>query len=97
MFCYWWAQDRCRTSHWNWKPRLMEFFCVMSVDGSLASYLVKKESDSVYKAALRSTNGKREDLPSEIILEKTNGSWQAQPWRENLVQSIILAIEANVR
>ena len=75
----------------------MEFFCVMSVNGSLASYLVKKESNEVYKAVLRTTNGKRDDLPAEIILENAAGTWQAQPWREEVVQSIILAIETNVR
>ncbi|HEV7329840.1 MAG TPA: hypothetical protein VGN63_02275 [Flavisolibacter sp.] len=75
----------------------MEFFCVMSVDGSLASYLVSKESDVVYKAVLRTTNGKRDDLPPEIILENAGGTWQAQPWHEEVVQSIILAIETNVR
>ncbi|RYZ61114.1 MAG: hypothetical protein EOO14_05840 [Chitinophagaceae bacterium] len=75
----------------------MEFFCVMSVDGSLASYLVKKESDTVYKAVLRPNNGIREDLPAEILLEKTGDGWQAQPMHEDLVQSIILAIETNGR
>jgi hypothetical protein len=73
----------------------MEFFCVMSVDGSLASYLVKKESDAMYKASLRANNGKRDDLPSEIILEKKENGWQAQPMRDDLVQSLILAIETN--
>ena len=75
----------------------MEFFCVMSVDGSLASYLIKKESDERYKAILRTNNGKRDDLPSEIILEKKEDGWQAQPMRDDLVESIILAIETNGR
>lgn len=73
----------------------MDFFCVMSVGGSLASYHVKKESDAGYKAVLRANNGKRDDLPAEILLEKKTDEWQAQPWHEEVVKSIILAIETN--
>ena len=73
----------------------MEFYCVMSVGGSLASYHVQKESDVAYKAILRTNNGRRDDIPAEILLEKATGSWQAQPWHEEVVQSIILAIESN--
>ncbi|MDQ3279276.1 MAG: hypothetical protein M3Q06_13185 [Bacteroidota bacterium] len=73
----------------------MEFFCVMSVGGSLASYHVQKESDIAYKAVLRTTNGSRDDLPGEIMFERTDGTWQAYPWHEEVVQSIILALETN--
>jgi hypothetical protein len=73
----------------------MEFFCVMSVGGSLASYHVQKESERSYKAVLRTTNGKRDDLPDEILIEKKADEWQAQPWHDDVVKGIILAIENN--
>ena len=73
----------------------MEFFCVLSVDGSLATYLVKKESDLKYSAVLRPTNGKREDIPSQILLEKGDTDWQAQPPHDEIVKGLLHAIEAN--
>ena len=73
----------------------MEFYCVLSVDGSLASYHVKRESETMYKAVLRTNNGQRDDIPAEIILTKKSNEWQAEPRHENLVQSLIHAIEAN--
>jgi hypothetical protein len=75
----------------------MEFFCVLSVDGSLASYHVQKESDVAYKAVLRTNNGKRDDIPAEIALEKGTDEWQAQPWHDEIVNSLIHAIESNGR
>lgn len=76
---------------------LMEFFCVLSVDGSLASFQVRKESEVAYKAVLRTTNGQWDDIPAEILLTKDNGEWQAQPPHSQIVQSLIHAIESNGR
>ena len=72
----------------------MEFYCVLSVGGSLASYQVKKESEVAYKAVLRTTNGKRDDIPAEIMLEKRGDDWLSMPKHEEIVQSLIHAIEA---
>ena len=74
---------------------LMEFICVLSVDGSLASYLVRKETESRYTAVLRTANGKREDVPPEISLEKGAEGWQATPSHPEIVPGLIHAIEAN--
>jgi hypothetical protein len=73
----------------------MEFFCVLSVGGSLASYQVEKLTDIEYKAVLRTNSGSRTDVPTEIILSKHAGKWQAEPWHEEIVQSLIHAIEQN--
>ena len=73
----------------------MEFYCVLSVGGSLASYLVKRESEAFYKAVLRTNNGQRDDIPAEIMLTKDGGEWQAAPWHNEIVQSLVHAIEAN--
>ena len=73
----------------------MEFYCVLSVGGSLASYHVKKESEAAYKAVLRTNNGQRDDIPAEISLTKADGEWQAKPPHNEIVQSLIHAIEAN--
>lgn len=77
------------------KPRLMDFYCVLSVGGSLATYQVTKESDLKYSAVFRPVNGKREDIPSRILLEKIAGNWQAQPWPEEIVQALLHAIDTN--
>lgn len=73
----------------------MEFFCVLSVGGSLASYHVQGGRDTTYRAVLRTNNGKRDDIPAEINLKKEADNWQAQPWHPEIVQSLILAIESN--
>lgn len=73
----------------------MDFFCVLSVGGSLAYYGVQKENDTTYKALLRTNNGKRDELPVEISLKKDGDTWQAEPWHEEIVQSLIHAIESN--
>jgi hypothetical protein len=75
----------------------MDFFCVLSVGGSLASYHVQKESERTYKAVLRNNNGQRDDIPAEISLEKGPDGWQAQPWHEEIVSSLIHAVESNGR
>lgn len=71
----------------------MEFICVLSVGGSLASYQVRKESENKYSAVLRTNNGKRDDIPAELILEKNGAGWQAQPWHQEIVSGLIHAIE----
>ena len=75
----------------------MEFFCVLSVGGSLASYEVQAESEGAYKAVLRNNNGQRDDIPAKIILTKGPDGWQAQPWHEEIVSGLIHAVEANGR
>ncbi|RYZ18144.1 MAG: hypothetical protein EOO10_26200 [Chitinophagaceae bacterium] len=71
----------------------MEFICVLSIGGSLASYQVRKEGENNYLATLRNNNGKRDDLPAELVLEKEDGKWVAQPWYEELVTGIGHAID----
>jgi hypothetical protein len=56
----------------------MEFICVLSVGGSLASYQVRKEEMDKYTAVLKTNSGKRDDLPGEIRLKKKR-EWVA--WR----------------
>ena len=73
----------------------MEFICVLSVGGSLVSYQVQKQSETKYSAILRTNNGKNDDIPAELLLEKRGTAWQAQPWHEEVVTSLTNAIEAN--
>ena len=73
----------------------MEFFCVLSVGGSLAYYGVQKENDTAYKAVLRTNNGKRDDIPAEISLTKEDERWKAVPWHDEIVPSLVLALEGN--
>jgi hypothetical protein len=73
----------------------MEFFCVLSIGGSLASYQVQKEGDEIYKAVLRTNNGQRDDVPAEINLRKAATGWQAEPWHQEIVAGLINAIEGN--
>ena len=73
----------------------MEFICVLSVSGSLASYHVQSEGENKYKAVLRTNNGKRDDIPSEIYLEKNNEHWESRPSHQEIVSGLIHAIETN--
>ena len=73
----------------------MEFFCVLSVGGSLASYQVKSEREDRYKATLWNNNGREDDLPPEITVEKKNNGWNVQPWHDEIANGLIRAIEAN--
>lgn len=73
----------------------MEFFCVLSVGGSLASYHVQRENEKAYKAVLRTNNGQRDDIPAEITFQKDRDGWQAQPWHEEIVSGLIQALESN--
>jgi hypothetical protein len=57
----------------------MEFTCVLSVGGSLAYYIITKHSDMAYTAILKGGQGKRDDLPEIIQLEKSATGWQAAP------------------
>ena len=71
----------------------MEFICVLSVGGSLASYKVRKEGKNGYSATLRSNNGQHENLPAELVLKKEEGNWVAEPWHEEIVSGITHAID----
>lgn len=73
----------------------MEFICVLSVSGSLASYQVRKDGESSYLALLRTANGKRDDIPLEIRLEKQADGWTAAPWHPEIVSGLTHAIEMN--
>lgn len=75
----------------------MDFLCVLSVSGSLAYYQVQKESGEAYKAILRTNNGRRDDIPAEISLQKNASGWQATPPHPEIVQGLIQAIESNSR
>lgn len=75
----------------------MEFFCVLSVGGSLASYHVQKLNEEAYEAVLRITNGKRDDIPAQFSLSKGSNGWQASPHHEEIAQSLIHAIESKER
>ncbi len=72
----------------------MDFVCVLSVDGSLVSYEVSEENGK-YLAVLKSRSDGVDQQFQRIALEKQNGNWTAQPWQEEIVQSIIKCIEAN--
>jgi hypothetical protein len=72
----------------------MEFICVLSVGGSLASYIVTKQGQGVYKATLKTGNEKqRSDIPPVIEMEKTENGWQAAPWHSEIVTGLAHAIE----
>lgn len=73
----------------------MEFICVLSVGGSLASYLVREESGNKYAAVLRTNSGKRDDVPVEIFLERKDSSWEAKPGHPEIVAALTHAIDAN--
>lgn len=73
----------------------MEFICVLSIGGSLASYQVRKESDISYSAELRNNNAQRNDLPARLTLHKKGTEWLVQPWHEEIVSGITQAIEMN--
>ena len=73
----------------------MEFFCVLSVGGSLASYRVQQETGTAFKAVLQTNNGQRDDIPAEITFQKDPDGWQAQPWHKEIVSGLIHAVESN--
>jgi hypothetical protein len=70
---------------------------VFSVGGSLATYEVRKESEEEYQASLKTQGGKREDIPPEIKLWKEGEIWQAQPWHEEVVSSLLQVINVSSR
>ncbi|HET7899495.1 MAG TPA: hypothetical protein VFL47_17530 [Flavisolibacter sp.] len=73
----------------------MEFFCVLSVSGSLASYQVKREQEDLYEAVLWANNGQRDDIPAEFTVKKEGSNWHVQPWHDEIANGLIRAIEAN--
>lgn len=74
----------------------MEFICVFSVSGSLASYQVKKEEGNKYKAVLRNSGGKREDVPAQLELEKTGNEWTAVPMHSEVVAGLVHCIDSEM-
>jgi hypothetical protein len=73
---------------------LMEFICVLSVEGTLLSYQVSKEEDDGYLATLRNVNAKRDDVPALIRLHKNESGWHAEPWHTEIVSCLTQAIDA---
>ena len=73
----------------------MEFVCVLSVNGSLASYLVQEEEKEEYTAELKDAD-KRRDIPSKMHVCKKDGEWEANPWHEEIGPAIIHAIKAGM-
>ncbi|HEX8313701.1 MAG TPA: hypothetical protein VF609_01830 [Flavisolibacter sp.] len=73
----------------------MEFICVLSVGGSLASYQVRKEEIDKYTAVLKTNSGKRDDLPGEIRLKKNENGWHGEPWHPEIVTGLGHAIDSN--
>jgi hypothetical protein len=71
----------------------MDFICVLSIGGSLASYQVRKEGENNYWATLRTNNGQRDDIPAELIFKKEDGEWLAQPWHDEVAPGITHAID----
>ena len=93
MFCYCKLSNSIRHLQLLFKRHLMEFICVLSVAGSLASYQVRKESENHYSAVLRTNNGKRDDIPAELKLTKEGAEWAAAPWHDEIVPGITHAID----
>lgn len=71
----------------------MEFTCVLSVGGSLVSYIITKQSDAAYTATVKDGYSKHENLPEIIWLKKNADGWQAQPEHDEIVPALMLAIE----
>lgn len=74
----------------------MEFICVISVSGSLASYRITKQSNTAFTASLQSGNGKRQELPERIVLTKEAEGWKANPWHDEIVPSLTHAIDSSI-
>ena len=72
----------------------VEFMCVLSVGGSLATYRLRQENRSCYSAVLRTTGSKRTDVPAEMLLEKTAAGWSGTPPHEEILRGLANAIEA---
>lgn len=71
----------------------MEFFCVLSVGGSLASYHLQQIDETTFIAVLK-TGSKDTGIPSEMTLRKNGSTWQAQPHHEEIVTGLVHAIES---
>ena len=67
---------------------------MLSVGGSLVSYIITEEAEETYKASLKTGSIKRNDVPEEIALKKENGGWQAEPWHEEIISGLTNCIEA---
>ena len=75
----------------------MEFFCVFSVGGSLASYQVKQVDETTFIASLKSGSNRYNGIPPEITFRKNGESWQAQPHHEEIFTALVHAIETSSR
>ena len=71
----------------------MKFICVLSVNGTLASYSVASESEHTYKAVLRNNNQRQDDLPAQFLLTRTSTGWVGEPQHPVIVPAIAHAIE----
>ena len=71
----------------------MEFFCVLSVGGSLASYHLKKVDETTFTAVLKTGSSRDAGIPAEMTLRKNGSAWQAQPHHEEIVTGLVHAIE----
>ena len=75
----------------------MDFVCVLSVHGSLVSYIVSREGENRFRAVLKKQNGAAgDDVPEIIDLEKENNNWSAKPWNAEIVPGLTHCIEATV-
>lgn len=70
---------------------------MLSVDGSLASYLIKPQAVNGYEAVLRVTGEKRRDIPERIMLHVEDGTWIGEPWHDTVVPALIRAITSGKR
>ena len=71
----------------------MEFVCVLSVSGALASYGVRGNGADDYNAVLR--NEGRTDIPAQMQLRRVDGQWRMEPEHEEIGKALILCIESN--
>jgi len=74
----------------------MEFVCVLSVSGSLVSYIITEETEETYIASLKTASIKGNDIPETIALKKENGGWKADPWYDEIIPGLTNCIEAKV-
>jgi hypothetical protein len=70
----------------------MEFVCVLSIEGTLVSYMLTREAEDRYRAHLKSSG--MPGLPDNIVLEKKEGQWRTEPWHPDIINSLIHCIEA---
>ena len=62
----------------------------------ISFYTITKETEEIYIASLKAGSMKRNGVPEAVTLKKANGSWQAGPWREEIIPGLTDCIEATV-